>query len=49
MSVLPIVAYIYVLIHADAMITDAVINDTRRKTQEDFFRKIFTSHFIARV
>ena len=40
--------YIY-LIHTDAMITDAVINDARRKTQEDFFTNIFTSVFIARV
>ena len=40
--------YIY-WIHTDAMITDAVINDARRKTQEDFFTNIFTSHFIARV
>ena len=45
--------YIY-WIHTDAMITDARIKDARRKeagrkTQEDFFRKIFTSHFIARV
>ena len=23
--------------------------DTRRKTQKDFFRKIFTSHFICKV
>ena len=41
-------------IHTDAMITDARIKDAGRKTQEwrtheDFFRKIFTSHFIARV
>ena len=35
--------YIY-WIHTDAMITDAMI-----KTQGDFFNKIFTSHFIARV
>ena len=27
---IPSVAYIYILIHADAMITDAVINDARR-------------------
>ena len=45
--------YIY-WIHTDAMITDARIKDARRKTQEwrtheDFFWKIFTSHFIARV
>ena len=38
--------YIY-WIHTEAMITDAVINDARRK--EDFFTNIFTSHFIARV
>ena len=37
------------------IMTDAVINDARNdkdariKTQEDFFNKIFTSHFIARV
>ena len=41
-------------IHTDAMITDARIKDAGRKTQEwrtheDFFRKIFTSYFIARV
>ena len=42
--------YTYICwIHTDAMITDAVINDARRKTQEDFFTNIFTSHFIARV
>ena len=35
-------------------LTDAVINeaatktDARRKTQEDFFNKIFTSHFICK-
>ena len=45
--------YIY-WIHTDAMITDARIKDAGRKTpewrtHEDFFRKIFTSHFIARV
>ena len=40
--------YIY-WIHTDAMITDARIKDAGRKTQKDFFRKIFTSHFIARV
>ena len=40
--------YIY-WIHTDAMITDTVINDARRKTQEDFFNKIFISRFIARV
>ena len=40
--------YIY-WIHTDAMITDARIKDARRKTQEDFFTNIFTSHFIARV
>ena len=28
---------------------DAVTNDARRKTQEDFFNKIFTSHFICKV
>ena len=37
--------YTYICwIHTDAMINDAMI-----KTQEDFFSKIFTSHFIARV
>ena len=40
--------YIY-WIHTDAMITDAVIKDAGRKTHEDFFTNIFTSHFIARV
>ena len=30
------------------MITDAVINNAHRKTQEDFFIKIFTSHFICK-
>ena len=29
--------------------TDAWRKEAGRKTQEDFFRKIFTSHFIARV
>ena len=29
---------------------DTIIKtDARRKTQEDFFNKIFTSHFIVRV
>ena len=37
--------YIY-WIHTDAMITDAVINDARRKTQEDFLNNIFTSHLL---
>ena len=46
--------YIYWIL-TDAMITDAWQTtdarrkDARRKTQEDFFRKIFTSQFIARV
>ena len=40
--------YIY-WIHTDAMMTDAVINDAVTKMRGDFFRKIFTSHFIARV
>ena len=31
------------------MITDARIKDAGRKTHEDFFTIIFTSHFIARV
>ena len=39
--------YIY-WINTDAMITDARIKDAGRKTQEDFFTIIFTSHFIAR-
>ena len=28
---------------------DAVINDAHRKTEEDFFIKYFTSHFICKV
>ena len=40
--------YIY-WIHTDAMITDARRKTQEETTQEDFFRKIFTSHFIARV
>ncbi len=40
--------YIY-WIHTDAMITDARIKDAGRKTQKDFFRKIFTTHFICEV
>ena len=46
--------YTYICwIHTDAMITDARIkdagrNDARRKTQEDFFNNIFTSHFICK-
>ena len=36
-------------IHTDAMITDAIMKDAGRKTPEDFFTIIFTSHFIARV
>ena len=55
-----IVIYIIIQHHNDTIsMTDAWINDARikgagmkdagRKTQEDFFRKIFTSHFIARV
>ena len=44
--------YIY-WIHTDAMITDARrkdagMKDAWRKTQEDSFTNIFTSHFIAR-
>ena len=40
--------YIYIYwIHADAMNNRR--NDKDRRTQEDFFNKIFTSHFIARV
>ena len=42
--------YICRIIHNDTTTkTDARINDAGKKTQEDFFRKIFTSHFIARV
>ena len=43
--------YIYIYwIHPDAMIkTHAGITDVMIKTQEDFFIKIFSSHFIARV
>ena len=38
--------YIYIYwIHTDAMIK----KDAMTQTQEDFFNKIFTSHFIARV
>ena len=45
-----IVIYIIIQHHNDTTSkTDAWINDAWRKTQEDFFRKIFTSHFIARV
>ena len=39
--------YIY-WINTVAMITDAVIKDAGRKTQEDFFTIIFTSQFIVR-
>ena len=38
--------------HNDTIIDDdkdAVINDAHRKTQEDFFIKYFTSHFICKV
>ena len=52
----PSVAYIYIYIyiyiywiHTDAMITNARVKDAGRKTQEDFFTNIFTSHFVARV
>ena len=53
MGLLVLHTYIY-WIHTDAMITDTVIKDAGkkdewRKTQEDFFNNIFTSHFIARV
>ena len=42
--------YIYIYwIHTDAMIKTHAINDTHRKTQEDFFIKYFTSHFICKV
>ena len=45
-----IVIYIIIQHHNDTTSkTDAWINDAGRKTQEDFFRKILTSHFIARV
>ena len=40
--------YIY-WINTDTMINDASRKEAGRKTHEDFFRKIFTSHFIARV
>ena len=30
------------------MITDTVIKDAGKKTQEDFFHNIYLSHFIAR-
>ena len=48
--------YTYICwIHTDAIIIKtpddkvAGINDARRKTQEDFFIKYFTSHFICKV
>ena len=47
-ELLYVVAYIYILDkywHNDKR----RIKDAGRKMQEDFFRKIFTSHFIARV
>ena len=37
------------IIDRRTMINDAVINDAHRKTQEDFFIKYFTSHFICKV
>ena len=40
-----IVIYMFMQHHNDTIIK----TDARRKTQEDFFNKIFTSHFIARV
>ena len=49
-SICYIVIYIIIQHHNDTISkTDAWINDARRKTQEDFFNNIFTSHFIARV
>ena len=42
--------YTYICwIHTDAMNNRRNDKDARRKTQEDFFTNIFTSHFIARV
>ena len=48
--------YTYICwIHTDAIIIktpddkDTGINDAHRKTQEDFFIKYFTSHFICKV
>ena len=43
--------YTHLSYHNDSIIVkkDAWRKDARRKTQEDFFTKIFTSHFIARV
>ena len=35
--------------HAERYKENAGMKDARRTTHEDFFRKIFTSHFIARV
>ena len=43
------VAYIYILDTYRCNDNRRKNKDARRKTQEDFFRKIFTSHFIARV
>ena len=44
------VLYSHVLYHNDTIIkTHTGITDAMIKTQEDFFIKIFTSHFIARV
>ena len=40
--------YIY-WINTDTMINDASRKEAGRKTQEDFFRNIFTSLFIARI
>ena len=40
--------YMFMQHHNDTIIKTHD-KDARRKTQEDFFRKIFTSHFIARV
>ena len=43
-------SYSHVPYHNDAIIkTHTGITDAMIKTQEDFFIKTFTSHFIARV
>ena len=38
----------YKIIKTHAMIKDAMIKDAMIKTQEDFFSKVFTSHFICK-
>ena len=49
MSICYIVIYIVIQHRNDTTSkTDAWIKDAGRKTHKDFFRKIFTSHFIAR-